>query len=73
MSEPYFFLCIYIYVCLCIYIYIYVCMAYETENTAIGIRHAAHAAPLYTQRLALTSLTSGGRSVSIICLRTQAT
>jgi hypothetical protein len=35
---------------------------YKTENTAVGIRHADHIAP---QNLALTSLTSGGRSVGI--------
>jgi hypothetical protein len=39
----------------------------------VGIRHADHMAPLYPQKLALTSLTSGGRSVSIVCSRTQAT
>jgi hypothetical protein len=37
----------------------------KAENTAMGIRHA--------DRVALTSLTSGGRSVSIVCSWTQAT
>jgi hypothetical protein len=36
------------------------------------IRHADHVPPLYLQKLALTSLTSGGRSIGIIRLRTQA-
>jgi hypothetical protein len=39
----------------------------KAENTAVGIRHADGVAPLYPQKLALTSPTSGGRS------RTQAT
>jgi hypothetical protein len=46
---------------------------YKTENTAVGIRHADHVAPLCPQRLALTSPTSGGLSVGIVRLRTQAT
>jgi hypothetical protein len=37
----------------------------KSENTAVGIRHADHAA--------LTSPISGGRSVGIIRSRTQAT
>jgi hypothetical protein len=36
---------------------------YKAENTAVGIRHADHVAPLYPQKLAITSPTSGGRSV----------
>jgi hypothetical protein len=45
----------------------------ETEITAVGIRHADHATPLYPQKMALTSPTSGGRSVSIVRSRTKAT
>jgi hypothetical protein len=41
----------------------------KAENTAVGIRHADHVAPL-RKNLALTSLTSGGRSVGIVRLRT---
>jgi hypothetical protein len=39
----------------------------ETDNTAVGIRHTD------LQKLALTSPTSGGRSVGIVRLWTQAT
>jgi hypothetical protein len=46
---------------------------YKAENTAVGIRHADHVAPLYPQKLALTSPTSGGRSVGIVRSRTEAT
>jgi hypothetical protein len=46
---------------------------YKTEITAIGIRRADHATPLYPQKLALTSLTSAGRSVGTVRSRTQAT
>jgi hypothetical protein len=38
-----------------------------------GIRRTDHATPLYAQKLALTSLTSGGRSVGIVRSRTTAT
>jgi hypothetical protein len=38
----------------------------------VGIRCADHATPLYPQRLAQTSPTSGGRSVGIVRLRTTA-
>jgi hypothetical protein len=41
----------------------------KMENTAIGIRHAG----LYSQKLALTSPTSGGRTVGIVRSRTKAT
>jgi hypothetical protein len=41
---------------------------YKTETTAIGIRHADHGAHFYPQKLALTSRTSGGRSVGIVKL-----
>jgi hypothetical protein len=39
---------------------------------AIGIRHADHVAPSIRKKLALTSLTSGGRSIGIVRLRTGA-
>ena len=41
--------------------------------TAVGTRCADHATPLYPQKLALTSLTGGGRSVGIVRVRTKAT
>ena len=41
--------------------------------TAVGIRCADHVTPLYLQKLALTSPTSGGRSVGIVRSRTKAT
>jgi hypothetical protein len=44
---------------------------YETENTAVGIRNADHMAPLYPPKLAITSPTSGCRSVGIVRSRTQ--
>jgi hypothetical protein len=46
---------------------------YKTENTAVRIRRADQATPLYPQTLALTSRTSGGRSVRIVHSRTKAT
>jgi hypothetical protein len=45
----------------------------ETEITAVGIHCADHVAPLYPQKLELTSLTSSGRSVGIVRSRAQAT
>jgi hypothetical protein len=39
---------------------------YKTENTAVGIRHADHVAPSISKTLAITSPTSGGRSVGIV-------
>jgi hypothetical protein len=45
----------------------------KTENTAVGIRHADHVAPSISKKLALTSPTSGSRSVGIVRSRTQAT
>jgi hypothetical protein len=44
---------------------------YKTGNTAVGIRHADHMAPSIRTKLAITSLTSGGRSVGIVRSRTQ--
>ena len=41
--------------------------------TAVGTRYADHVTPLYPQKLALTSPTGGGRSVSIVRARTKAT
>jgi hypothetical protein len=41
--------------------------------TAMGIRFADHATPSTRKRLALTSPTSGGRSVGIVRLRSTAT
>jgi hypothetical protein len=45
----------------------------ERREYTIGIRHADHVVPLYPQKLALTSPTSGGCSVGIGYSRTQAT
>jgi hypothetical protein len=39
----------------------------------MGILRADHATPLYPQKLALTSPTSGGRSAGIVRSRTKAT
>jgi hypothetical protein len=44
---------------------------WKTENTAVGIRHADHVAPSIRKKLAITSPTSGGRSVGVVRLRTQ--
>jgi hypothetical protein len=38
----------------------------------VGIRYADHVAPSIRKKLALASLTSGGRSVGIVRLRTKA-
>jgi hypothetical protein len=43
----------------------------EIEITAVGIRLADHATPLYSQKLALASPTSGFRSVGIVLLRAE--
>ena len=40
---------------------------------AMGIRCADHVTPLYLQKLVLTLLTGGGRSVGIVRSRTKAT
>ena len=45
----------------------------KTEINGRGIRCADHLTPLYTQKLALTWPTGGGRSVAIVRLRTKAT
>jgi hypothetical protein len=43
------------------------------DLTAVGTRCADHVTPLYPQKLALPSLTGGGRSVGIVRSRTKAT
>jgi hypothetical protein len=43
----------------------------KTENTAVGIRHSDHVALSVPKKLAITSPTSGGRSVGIVRSRTQ--
>jgi hypothetical protein len=43
----------------------------ESHNTAVGVRHADYVAPSSSKNVALTSLTSGGRSVGIVRLRTE--
>jgi hypothetical protein len=40
-------------------------------NTAVGIRHADHVATSIRKRLAITSPTSGGRSVGVVRSQTQ--
>jgi hypothetical protein len=45
----------------------------KPENTAVGDPRTDHVTPLYLQKLALTSQTSGGCSVGIVRSRTQAT
>jgi hypothetical protein len=45
---------------------------WKAENSAVGIRYADHVAPSIRKKLALTSLTSGGRSVGIGRLLTKA-
>jgi hypothetical protein len=44
---------------------------YKTENMAVGIRHADHVSHSVRKKLAITSPTSGGRSVGIVRSRTQ--
>jgi hypothetical protein len=39
---------------------------WKAENTAVGIRHADHVASSIRKKLAITSPTSGGRSVGIV-------
>jgi hypothetical protein len=43
----------------------------KTESMAVGIRHADHVAPSILKKLAITSPTSGGRSVGTVRSRTQ--
>jgi hypothetical protein len=43
-----------------------------SKNQCI-LHRADYATPLYPQKLALTSHTSGGRLVGIVCLRAKAT
>jgi hypothetical protein len=45
----------------------------EIRVYGLGNRHADHVAPSIRNNLALTSLTSGGRSVDIVHLQTEAT
>jgi hypothetical protein len=45
----------------------------KTEITVVGMRRTNHATPLYQQKLALTSPTSGSRSVDVFRSRTIAT
>jgi hypothetical protein len=44
---------------------------WKTENTVLGIRHADHVAPSIRKKLAITSPTSGGRSIGIVRSRAQ--
>jgi hypothetical protein len=44
----------------------------ENRESVVEIRRADHETPLYPQKLALISLTSGGRSVGIVRSRTEA-
>jgi hypothetical protein len=37
---------------------------HSAENTAVGVRRDEHAAPFYPEKLALTSRTSGDRSLA---------
>jgi hypothetical protein len=45
----------------------------ESREYGLGIRHADHVAPSIRKKVALTSLTSGGRSVGIVNLWIEAT
>jgi hypothetical protein len=45
----------------------------EFREYGLGIRHADHVVPSICKKLALTSVTNGGRAVGIIRLRTAAT
>jgi hypothetical protein len=45
----------------------------KSRLIAVGMRCIDHATLSNSQKLALTSLTSGGRSISIVRLRTEAT
>jgi hypothetical protein len=54
-------------------IFILISRSKRAENTALGISHTDHVALSNPQKLALTSLTSGSRSVGIVRSWTQAT
>jgi hypothetical protein len=43
----------------------------KTKLTVVRTRCADHAIPIYPQKLALTSSTSGGSSIGIVRLRTK--
>jgi hypothetical protein len=45
---------------------------YKTDNMAVGIHDADHVTPPIRKKLALTSPTSGDRSVGIVRLQTEA-
>jgi hypothetical protein len=45
----------------------------ETKNAAVRISRADYATLLYPQKLVLTSLASGGRSIGIVRSRSKAT
>jgi hypothetical protein len=45
----------------------------ESRDYGLGIHRSDHTTPIYPQKLALTSSTSGGRSVGIARSRTKAT
>jgi hypothetical protein len=44
---------------------------WKIENTAVGIRHADNVVTSILKKLAITSPTSGGRSVGIVRSRTR--
>jgi hypothetical protein len=54
---------------LCLTSECFICL--ENRDTAVGIRHADCMAPSIRKKLAITSPTSGGRSVGIVRSRTQ--
>jgi hypothetical protein len=45
---------------------------YDFSHTAVGVHHADHVAPIYPQKFALISPTSGDRSVDTVSWLTQA-
>jgi hypothetical protein len=54
-------------------IYILLVSVRKTEITAVGIRRTDHTTHFYPQNLALTSPTSCGCSIGIVCSQTKAT
>jgi hypothetical protein len=54
-------------------ILLYKIPVYRAENTVVAIRHANQVAPSIRKKLALSSQTSGGRSVGTGPSQTQAT